>query len=85
MKIFFLLKIILIYIVLSVNCYADNSDKKNSLIVLGSNNAKVKIKELTYDKKYLTACNFCNGRDYKTPAIDAAIQATKVLPYEKKI
>ena len=46
---------------------------------------KVKIKELTYDKKYLTACNFCNGRDYKTPAIDAAIQATKVLPYEKKI
>ena len=44
MKIFFLLKIILIYIVLSVNCYADNSDKKNSLIVLGSNNAKVKIK-----------------------------------------
>jgi len=44
---------------------------------------KIKIKELNFDKKYLTACNFCNGRDYKTPAIDAALQATEVLTYQK--
>ena len=58
------------------NEIVDLYDEKIHLNVL-----KIKIKELTYDKKYLTACNFCNGRDYKTPAIDAAIQATKVLQY----
>jgi hypothetical protein len=45
------------------------------------NELKVKIKELTFDKKYLTACNYCNGRDYKTPAIDAAMQAEKILTF----
>ena len=44
---------------------------------------KDKIKELTYDKKYLTACHFCNGRDYKTPAVDAAVQALKPFSYTK--
>ena len=45
---------------------------------------KLKIKELTYDKKSLTACNFCNGRDYQTPKIDAAIQAPRPMPLESK-
>jgi len=54
----------------------DLSDDKISLEDL-----KLKIKQLTYDKKSLTACNFCNGRDYKTPALDAAIQAIKPLSY----
>jgi len=61
------------------NEIVDLSDEKIPLNVL-----KVKIKELTYDKKYLTACNFCNGRDYKTPAVDAAVQALKPLPYTKQ-
>ena len=43
---------------------------------------KLKIKELTYDKKSLTACNYCNGRDYQTPKIDAAIQAPRPMPLE---
>ena len=43
---------------------------------------KIKIKELTYDKKSLMACNYCNGRDYQTARIDAAIQAPKPLPIE---
>ena len=55
------------------------SDEKISLADL-----KLKIKELAYDKKYLTACNFCNGRDYKTPSIDAAIQTIKPLPYAEQ-
>jgi len=42
---------------------------------------KIKMKKLVYDKKSLTACNYCNGRDYTTPIIDAAIQTNKVLPY----
>ena len=45
------------------------------------NELKIKIKELTFDKKYLTACDYCNGRDYKTTAIDAALQTSKVLTY----
>ncbi len=44
------------------------------------NDLKVKIKELVYDKKSLMACNYCNGRDYKTPEIDAAIQAPRPIP-----
>ena len=42
---------------------------------------KIKMKKLVYDKKSLTACNYCNGRDYTTPIIDAAIQTNKVLTY----
>ena len=41
---------------------------------------KVKIKELTYNKKSLMACNYCNGRDYKTAEIDAAIQTSRPIP-----
>ena len=41
---------------------------------------KVKIKELAYDKKSLMACNYCNGRDYKTAAISAAIQTARPIP-----
>ena len=58
----------------------DLSDEKISL-----NTLKVKIKQFIYDKKYLTACSFCNGRDYKTPIVDAAVQAIKPLPYTKQI
>ena len=43
-KIFFLIKIILFFTVLSVKCYSDNSEKKDSLVVLGSDKAIVKIK-----------------------------------------
>ena len=41
---------------------------------------KVKIKELAYDKKSLMACNYCNGRDYKTAEINAAIQTSRPIP-----
>ena len=43
-KIFFLIKIILFFTILSVKCYSDNSEKNDSLIVLGSDTAIVKIK-----------------------------------------
>ena len=36
---------------------------------------KTKIKNLAFDKEYLTACNYCNGRDYTTKEIKAAVQA----------
>ena len=43
-KIFFLIKIILIYLILSLKSYSDNSDTNSSFVVLGSNKAPVKIK-----------------------------------------
>ena len=43
-KIFFLLRIILFFAILSVKSYSDNLEKNDSLIVLGSDTAIVKIK-----------------------------------------
>ena len=43
-KIFFLIKIILFFTILSVKSYSDNSEKNDGLIVLGSDTAIVKIK-----------------------------------------
>ena len=43
-KIFFLIKIILFLTILSVKCYSDNSEKNDSLVVMGSDEAVVKIK-----------------------------------------
>ena len=34
-------------------------------------------------KKYLEACKYCNGRDYTTPKIEAAIQTKRPLPIPK--
>ena len=41
------------------------------------------IKILCYDKKYITACSYCNGRDYSVATIPSAIQTKKPLPYTK--
>ena len=40
------------------------------------------IKKLCYDKKYITACSYCNGRDYSTASTPAAVQTIKPLNYE---
>ena len=41
------------------------------------------IKKLCYEKKYLTACSYCNGRDYSSTIIPSAIQTKKPLDYIK--
>ena len=43
-KPFFLIKIILFYLILSLKCYSDNLNANNNLIVLGPDKATVKIK-----------------------------------------
>jgi len=43
-KIFFIVKIILIYLILSLKSYSDNKDTQNSFVVLGLDEAPVKIK-----------------------------------------
>jgi len=40
------------------------------------------IKKLCYDKKYLTACSYCNGRDYSSVNIPSTLQTKKPLEYK---
>ena len=50
---------------------------------INNNELKEKIRNLVYGKKYLTACSFCNGRDYSVKTINAAEQTKKPLPFKK--
>ena len=43
-KIFFVIKVILFYFIFSLKCYSDNLSKIDDLIVLGQDEAKIKIK-----------------------------------------
>jgi len=49
---------------------------------LSINELREQIKKLCYDKKYLTACSYCNGKDYSTLKIPSAIQTKKPLRYK---
>tara|TARA_B110000967_G_C18601656_1_gene419539 strand:- start:68 stop:718 length:651 start_codon:yes stop_codon:yes gene_type:complete len=56
----------------------DLSDDKISISTL-----KEQIRKLAYQKDYLTACLYCNGRDYTTPIIKVAEQTKEPLSYKK--
>ena len=40
------------------------------------------ITTLYYNKEYLSACSYCNGRDFTTKTVKAALQTKKPLEYE---
>ena len=42
---------------------------------------KIKIKNLVYNKDYITACSYCNGRDYAVKKVKAGEQTKKRLDY----
>lgn len=42
------------------------------------------VERLYRGKSYLTACSYCNGRDYSTPKIEAAIQISLPLPLPQR-
>ena len=44
---------------------------------------KTEIRKLYFDKEYLQACTFCNGRDHNVASIEAAIQTKEPLAYQK--
>jgi hypothetical protein len=46
---------------------------------------KQEIVRLFQEKPYLTACTFCNGRDFRTPMVDAGVQTKEPLRFEKVI
>ena len=49
---------------------------------IGKKELRDKIMHLSFGKKYLAACRFCNGRDYATANIPSAIQAKSKLDYK---
>lgn len=49
---------------------------------IGKKELRDKIMHLSFGKKYLTACRFCNGRDYATTNIPSAIQTKSKLDYK---
>ncbi len=49
---------------------------------LTNDEIKKQIKKLVYNKEFLTACSYCNGRDYDVPVIKAAEQSSKPIPYK---
>ena len=49
---------------------------------LSISDLREQVKKLCYDKKFLTACSYCNGKDYSTLRIPSAIQTKKPLSYE---
>jgi|TARA_B110000211_G_C14077131_1_gene552696 organic radical activating enzyme len=54
------------------------------IVELGKNKLDLKllkdqIKEFYYNKKYISACSYCKGRDFGFGEIDAAIQTKKPL------
>ena len=49
---------------------------------LSTKELRDQIKDLCYDKKYLTACSYCNGRDYSSAIIPSAVQTKKPLEYK---
>ena len=50
---------------------------------ISNDELREKIKKLCFEKDYLSACSFCNGRDYSTVNIPSAIQTprNKVLKF----
>lgn len=60
---------------------SDVVDLGDETIPLGK--LKMMIKNLAFDKDYLMACNFCNGRDYTTKNIKAAEQSEKKISFKQ--
>lgn len=58
----------------------DNTDEVNILDEnISNDDLKKKIKNLCFDKKFLSACRNCNGRDFDSVNIPAALQTPKFI------
>ena len=68
-----------------VNLKAIPQNKKDEVDLtddtLNKEDLREQIKKLCYEKEYLTACYYCNGRDYSTANIPAALQTKIPLEY----
>ena len=61
----------------------NNSDEVDLLDdSLSIKETREQIKKLCYEKEYLTACYYCNGRDYSSTNIQSAQQTKKPLEFK---
>ena len=63
-------------------------DKPEDIVDLADDKMSIeetreKLKDFYYNKKFITACSYCKGRDYGFGEIDAAIQTKKPLTISK--
>lgn len=47
---------------------------------LNKDDLRIELNDFYRKKQYLTACGYCNGRDFNTPDIEVAIQTKNPLP-----
>ena len=57
----------------------DKIDLKN----LDSSQINKKLRKLYFDTEFLSACDFCNGRDHNVSKVEAAVQVKEPLKYNK--
>ena len=50
---------------------------------IGIEETREKLKDFYYNKKFITACSYCKGRDYADAEIDSAIQTKRPLTISK--
>ena len=60
-----------------------NESQRIDLSSVSQNSIKEKISKLYFETECLEACKYCNGRDPNVDDVDAAIQATEPLQYQK--
>ncbi len=69
-----------------VNLKAIPQNKKDEVDLtddnIGLDELREQINKLCFGKKYLTACSYCNGRDYNSVNIPSAVQSKKPLKLE---
>jgi len=46
---------------------------------------KEEIRDFYYKKEFISACNYCQGRDYRTATIEAAVQTKEPLEFKKYV
>jgi hypothetical protein len=62
----------------------DPTDEINLIAEQGDTSSlRQEVVELFHGKKFLTACTYCNGRDFRTPAVTPGVQTKMPLPLEK--
>ena len=45
---------------------------------------KQEVKSFLFDRKYLMACDYCNGRNFNRASIEPHVQITEPLEYVKR-
>jgi organic radical activating enzyme len=64
---------------------SDKADWIDIAEVTDSDALRNDINRLYNHKEFLTACSYCNGRDYTTPLIEAAVQTKKPLSFPEVV